>query len=270
MRTLSFALLLSLLSVNTVTFANTDEHVSKHDLPNINTVQLALENTSNTITANTTKTIRFQLLNNNKPLTLEDLKTVHTKKIHVMVIDPTLTDYYHIHPLIDNKSKDFIFKFTPKNSGSYRIWVDITPISTNKQLFLNTDIGTSSHKYSIDKQVKMNSNVGSYQFDLKLDGQPRVGKPIMAMITVTNNGKPFNELQPVMGAFAHLMGFYADYSSILHIHPMGKEPSKDSERGGSQLMFHLEPQKAGFVKLFAQFRIHEKNVYVPFGIDIKQ
>ncbi len=73
-----------------------------------------------------------------------------------------------------------------------------------------------------------------------------------------------------MGTLAHLMGFYADYSSILHIHPMGKEPSKDSERGGSQLMFHIEPQKAGFVKLFAQFRINGKDIYVPFGILIRQ
>jgi hypothetical protein len=187
-----------------------------------------------------------------------------------MVIDPTLTDYYHIHPLMDSKSKDFIFKFSPKKNGSYRIWVDITPVSTNKQLFLNADIGTSSHKHSIDKAVKLNSSVNSYQFNLKLDGQPQVGKPIMAAITVTNDGKPFSQLEPVMGAFAHLIGFYADNSSILHIHPMGKEPRKDSERGGSQLMFHIEPQKAGFVKLFAQFRINGKDIYAPFGIVIRE
>lgn len=270
MRALSIVLLLSLLSNNPLTYANTHQHVIKYERPYQDTIQLVIKNASSKITANTTETVRLQLLKNNKPLTSEDLKTVHTEKIHLMVIDPTLTDYYHIHPLMDNKSKDFIFKFSPKKNGSYRIWVDITPISTNKQLFLNADIGTSSHKHSIDKEVKLNSSVNSYHFNLKLDRQPQVGKPIMATITVTNDGKPFRQLEPVMGAFAHLMGFYADYSSILHIHPMGKEPSKGCERGGSQLMFHIEPQKAGFVKLFAQFRINGKDIYVPFGILIRQ
>lgn len=269
MRTLS-TVLLSLLSNNPLTYANTHLHVLKHELPNQNTIQLVIKNTSSKITANTTETIRLQLLKNNKPLTAEDLETVHTKKIHLMVIDPTLTDYYHIHPLMDNINKDFIFKFSPKKNGSYRIWVDITPISTNKQLFLSADIGTSSNKHSISQEVKLNSSVNSYQFNLKLDGQPQVGKPIMATITVTNDRKPFSQLEPVMGAFAHLMGFYADNSSILHIHPMGNGPRKDSERGGSQLMFHIEPQKAGFVKLFAQFRINGKDIYVPFGIVIRQ
>lgn len=269
MRTLSVVLLLSLLSNNPLIYANTHQQVMQHEQPNQNTIQLVIKNASSKITANTTETIRLQFLKNNKPLTSEDLKTVHTEKIHLMVIDPTLTDYYHIHPLMDNKNKDFIFKFSPKKNSSYRIWVDVTPIATNKQLFLHADIGTSSHKHSIDEKVKLKFSVNSYQFNLKLDRQPQVGKPIMATITVTHDGTPFRQLEPVMGAFAHLMGFYADYSSILHIHPMGKEPGKGSERGGSQLMFHIEPQKAGFVKLFAQFRINGKDVYVPFGILIR-
>ncbi|MDP3269887.1 MAG: hypothetical protein Q8M40_12695 [Legionella sp.] len=263
-------LLLSLLFNNTITYANTQKHIMKQEKPYQNTIQLVIKDAPSNISANTPETIRLQLLQNNKPLTSEDLKTVHTEKIHLMVIDSTLTDYYHIHPLMDNKNKDFIFKFPPKKNSSYRIWVDITPIATNKQLFLNADIGTSSHKHKIDKDVKLNSSVDSYQFILKLDGHLQVNKPTMATITVTANGKPFSQLEPVMGAFAHLIGFYADNSSILHIHPMGKEPSKDSERGGSQLMFHIEPQQAGFVKLFAQFRINGKDVYVPFGIIIRQ
>lgn len=270
MRILSTFLLLGLLSNIPLSFANTHEHVMKHELPNENTIQLVIKNAPSKIKANTTETIRLQLLKNNKPLTLKDLKTVHKEKVHLMIIDPTLTDYYHIHPVIDNRNKDFIFKFSPKKNSSYRMWVDVTPIATGKQVFLHTDIGTPSKKHSIDKEVKLNYYLNSYQFNLKLDEQPQVGKPVMATITVMKDGKPFMHLEPIMGAFAHLIGFNADYSSILHIHPMGKEPSKDSERGGSELMFHIEPKKAGFVKLFAQFKINRKDIYVPFGIVIKQ
>jgi methionine-rich copper-binding protein CopC len=264
MRSLSTLLLLGFVFNSPVSYAHTHETSSQ------NTIRVIIKNAPSKIKANTTETLHLQLLKDNKPLRSKDLKTVHTEKVHVMAIDPTLTDYHHIHPRIDNKNKDFVFKFTPKKNSSYRIWVDITPLATNKQVFLKTDIGSFAKKHVINKEVKLNTHVNSYQFTLKLDKKPQVGKPVMAMITVTKDGKPFRQLEPVMGAFAHLMGFSADYSSILHIHPMGKTPSKHSEHGGSQLMFHIEPQKAGFVKLFAQFRINGKDIYVPFGIVIKQ
>ncbi len=267
MKNLSIFLLLGLLSINDLSHANMHDHRMKHEPLEQSTIHLVVKHAPNKIMAHTTETIHLQLLKNNKPLGSQDLKTVHTEKIHLMVIDPTLTDYYHIHPVIDNKNKDIIFKFSPKKNSSYRIWVDITPIATNKQVLLNAEIGSSSaQKYSVNKKVKLKSRINPYQFELKLDGQPHAGKPVMATITVTNNGKHSSELEPIMGEFAHLIGFNADYPSMLHIHPMKKNP----EHNGSQLMFHMEPQKAGFVKLFAQFRINGEDIYVPFGIVIRQ
>lgn len=267
MRYLSSLLLLGLIATNS-SYAQVHEHTKP--ISSQGTIQVVIENAPNEVKANTTETLHLRLLKDSKSLTLNNLKTVHTKKIHLMVIDPTLTDYHHIHPVADSKNKDFVFKFIPKMNGMYQIWVDITPFATDKQVFLKTEIGHSSQKPFINKKVNLNAHVGPYQFDLKLDSDVQVGKPSMATIQVTKDGKSFNELEPVMGAFAHVVGFNADYTSIMHIHPMGKEPKDDSERGGSQLMFHLEPQKAGFVKLFAQFRINGKDIYAPFGIFVSR
>lgn len=266
MRYLSTLLLLGLMTNHAN--ASAHEHM-EHTTQNQNAVQAVIQNAPNKVIANKTQTLRLQLMKGNKPLTIDDLKTVHTEKVHLMVIDPTLTDYYHIHPMYDAKNQDYVFDFTPKTSGTYRIWVDITPVATDKQAFLHTDIGHAEQKSQVSQKVAFDTVVGAYQFKLKLDGQAQAGKPVMATISVTKDGKPFNQLEPVMGAFAHMVGFNDDYNSILHVHPMGKEPTNDSERGGSQLMFHLECQKAGFVKLFAQFKIEGKDVYVPFGIMVK-
>lgn len=269
MRYLSSLLFLGLIGTNP-SYANVHEHMN-HKISDLKTktIQVVIVNAPNKINANKTQTLRLQLLKNNKPLTLNDLKTVHTKKIHLMVIDSTLTDYYHIHPVADSKNKDFVFNFTPKKSGTYQIWVDITPSATDKQMFIKSVFGHSSQKALVNKEEILNTHVGSYQFDLKIDGKVQVGKPVMATITVTKDGKFFNKLEPVMGAFAHVVGFNSDYSTIMHMHPMGKEPANYSERGGSQLMFHLEPQNSGFVKLFAQFRINGKDIYAPFGVFVK-
>ncbi len=51
---------------------------------------------------------------------------------------------------------------------------------------------------------------------------------------------------------------------------MGKEPIKTSERGGPELQFHVEPNKAGFIKLFAQVQINGKTLFVPFGVTVNR
>ena len=133
-----------------------------------------------------------------------------------------------------------------------------------------TDIGAlAKDKVAITTTTIMTSTVDGYTFTLALDGEPKAGAAVMGNITVTKDGKPFTQLEPVMGAFAHVVGFGEDYSSVLHIHPMGKEPTSDTERGGPKLEFHIEPKTAGFVKLFAQVRIDGKDLFAPFGVAVK-
>ncbi|MBV8803350.1 MAG: hypothetical protein JO131_10405 [Gammaproteobacteria bacterium] len=238
----------------------------KPKISNTSGIQLIIESKPFALIANKPITIRFQFLKGNKIVTEKDLKVVHTQRIHLLIIDPSLKDYHHIHPLKDNKKKDFVFSFIPKNNGSYRMWVDITPFSTNQQEFLIADLGLPSKNSYIDKKVNVNFIQGPYSFTLKLDGEPKVGQESMATIVVKKNGKPFTQLEPVMDSYAHLVGFSEDYFSVLHIHPMSSLSRNLAGHGGPELMFHMNFKKPGFFKLFAQFRINGKDIFIPFSI----
>jgi hypothetical protein len=91
----------------------------------------------------------------------------------------------------------------------------------------------------------------------------------MGNVTITKDGKPFTQLEPVMAAFAHIVGFSEDRKTVVHIHPMGIEPTKESDRDGPTLQFHIEPNKAGFTKMFVQVRVNGKDVFAPFGVMVK-
>ncbi|MGQ3890343.1 hypothetical protein ACQUW5_15205 [Legionella sp. CNM-1927-20] len=247
-------------------YPHSHQHVVKSEVSGSSQIKLLLKNLLNMLTPNKPVTIRFQLIKDNKALTFNDLKKVHTEKIHVLLIDSSLSDYHHLHPLRENQH--FVFNFTPKNEGSYRMWVDITSLKTNQQEFLVTDIKAASKDLPVKEEVALDATVSPYEFTLKLNSETKAGREVMATITVTKNGQPFTDLEPVMGAFAHVVGFSGDRSSIVHIHPMGKEPSKESDRGGSEIMFHIKFKKSGFVKLFAQFRINGQDIYVPFAIKV--
>ena len=236
-----------------------------------NTVKLTLEPATTLEAGKTTQVIaKLNTTVDGKPLSLDDLKEAHTKKLHLLIVDPSLSDYHHIHPVAGKNPGEYVFDFTPLKNDSYRVWADVVPVATDKQEYVQTDMGVSAkEKSGIDKSTRMSSTVGGYTFTLALEGEPKAGRPVMGNVTVTKDGQPFTQLEPVMGAFAHVVGFTEDYNSVLHVHPMGKEPTSDTERGGPKLEFHIEPEKAGFVKLFAQVRIGGKDIFAPFGINVK-
>lgn len=230
-----------------------------------NKIHISVENPPSKLIANKPTTIRFQLLRNKTSLSLKDLKEVHTQKIHLLLIDSALNDYQHIHPEQDNQNDGFVFTFTPKSADSYQMWVDVTPSDSNQQQFLVATIGKQNNKSMVKEISSLNASVGAYEFTLKPENELKATHEVMVTLAVKKNGMPFDQLEPVMGAYAHLVGFPIDRKSVVHIHPMGTEPTQASDRGGPELMFHLALKQAGYVKLFAQFRIDGKDVYVPFG-----
>ena len=205
-------------------------------------------------------------------ITLNDLKKVHTQKIHMLVIDESLTDYSHAHPVATKEAGVYEFTWEPKkNATNYKIWADLVPVNTNQQEYIVTDLyRTKKTKAKVTSKLNTLAKVEGYTFKLafepaKLEQQ----KAAMGEITIYDaKGKPVHNLAPLMGAFAHIVAFSEDFKTVLHVHPMGKEPTKASDRGGPTIRFHLEPQHSGYIKLFAQIKIDGKEIIAPFGLKV--
>jgi hypothetical protein len=213
-------------------------------------------------------TLRLTSRVTGKPLTFADLKEVHTQKLHLLVIDPTLTDYQHLHPVEGQNAGEFVVDFTPRKSGMYRVWADVVPVATGQQEYIRADLGAVDPAAKPLSVLTNATTVEGYTFTLTFDTPAKAKAATMGTLTVTKEGTPFAQLEPVMGAFAHVVGFPVDFQSVVHIHPMGKEPENANERGGATLMFHIEPEKVGFIKMFAQVRINGKDIFAPFGINV--
>lgn len=208
------------------------------------------------------------LAKDGKPLEEDQLKVIHTHKFHLLVIDPTLTDYHHLHPEPTPTPGSYKFIFTPKLKGGYRAWANVTPMDTAEQEFAVADLGNPGAP-AIAKKESDKAIVQGYRFGLSFDEAPAEGEEVMGSITVLDkNGKEVKTLEPVMGAFAHIVGFYEDYQTAVHTHPMGDAPKGDADRAGPTVMFHLTPEQAGFLRIFAQFRIDGQEIVVPFGINV--
>lgn len=205
------------------------------------------------------------------PVTLNDLQEAHTEKIHVLINDPTLTDYHHEHPVPGSAPGEFRFSFTPQKAGAYRLWADVIPADTGKQEYAITDLGGTPSVGEIPKRApSLTTTVEGLTYSVNFDGPLQAGKATMGKLTVRDaSGAVFPGLEPIMGAYAHIVGFSEDFKTIAHIHPMGEEPKNPNDRGAGELEFHAEPEKAGFMRLFAQVQIGGQSKFAPFTLDVQ-
>jgi hypothetical protein len=207
-----------------------------------------------------------------KPLTGDQLEVAHTEKIHLLVIDQSMTDYQHLHPVSGDKPGEFRFDFTPRFGGTYHIWADVVPKSTGKQEYSKTTLKVEGPPATANQSVNTKAEVDGYRFDLTTENNAplQAGKAAMVKVKVTGpDGRGFSNLEPIMGAFAHMVAFPADLGSVTHVHPMGAEPKTAAERGGPDLTFHVEPDKPGYQKFFLQTQIGGKDKFAAFGLTVE-
>jgi len=207
-----------------------------------------------------------------KPLPLDRLEVAHTEKIHLLVIDQSVTDYHHLHPVAGDKPGEYRFDFAPRLGGTYHIWADLVPTATGKQEYSKTTLRVEGPEGQPNNSVNTMAEVDGYRFDLTTEKNAalQAGNATVVKVKVTGpDGREFSKLEPVMGAFAHMVAFPADLGSVTHVHPTGPEPKTAAERGGPELSFHVEPDQPGHQKFFLQTQIGGKDKFAAFGLNVE-
>lgn len=209
---------------------------------------------------------------NLSPVKWDDLEIAHTKRIHLLIIDDSLTDYHHIHPEPGLKPGEFSFKFKPKAGGKYQVWADLLPKGTGLQEYSKTEINVTGTPRPLAETFNDSTSVDGYQFKYTLENRSdfKVNEPVILNVRVTKpNGDLANDLEPVMGTYAHGVGFTASHDSVIHVHPMGVEPKTDEERGAGDLKFILVPPKPGWLKFYVQVQLGGVSKFAGFGLQVK-
>ncbi len=218
-------------------------------------------------------TLRLTYQDNNEPVTADHLQTFHTKIIHLMVNEPTLNDYRHSHPMPSDVPGEYVVTIIPKTDCSYRMWADLFPTDGPEQT-AQADLpgmqDCSDQKVTETESMSAEHNGLKYVMSMSTKELAKDQDTMVYFDVMSADGKAFMGLEPVMGAYAHLVGFRGDYEGIAHVHPMGEEPTSSADRGGPTLEFHLRPAEAGYMRFFLQVLIGGKDVYIPFGVQIAE
>jgi hypothetical protein len=252
-----------------------------------------------------------------KPVGPADLLVAHTQKLHLLIVDPTLTDYQHVHPVPGRRPGEWTFQFAPRFGGLYRLFADFTPAATGRGLYSSADlavadVGSETVGPVVDRAARptvgpttdslagseivgqvgylaarsarptVGTSVGvdpksadattvfidDYRFALVPAAPLRANRPADLALTVTRSDGGRVPLEPIMGAFAHLVAFDEARSGFAHLHPNETDLAQLPDAMAPRLTFKVTIPRAGRYVVWAQVKLGDREVFAPFWVDV--
>lgn len=207
------------------------------------------------------------------PLTDKDVALSHTRKIHLLAVDPSLDDYQHLHPDPDPLFKGiWRFTLTPRKAGKYKVYLDLIPIRSPRRVLLATSFevagdADSPQLENTPQVVTENNRI----FRMELVQGEQSGTDTLFQFSAQDSKGNDLPLMPVMGAFAHVVAFEPSLNGFAHLHPLEYEPpqSQSDSRYGP-LTFSFKSGTSGQYRFWAQIRVgdDQEESFVPFNINI--
>tara|TARA_B110000285_G_scaffold123635_1_gene139665 strand:- start:9727 stop:10656 length:930 start_codon:yes stop_codon:yes gene_type:complete len=199
-----------------------------------------------------------------------ELALTHTKKMHVMVVDPSLQDYHHVHPQPDGLNGQYTFEFTPNRAGTYQVFVEIVPLRTRRQIIATgtIEVGGVASTMKFERQIE--SIVDGLRFSLgdMPAERMRTGVDYRFELDVTAADGSIVELQDVMGAQGHMVAFDAAGKGFAHMHPIGSVVSARSLES-PELAFLFNVPNPGWYRVFAQVQVSGREVFGHFDLEVE-
>jgi len=206
------------------------------------------------------------------PLTADEVALSHTKKIHLLAVDESLSDYHHLHPEPDSLNGGvWHFSLTPENAGKYAIFLDFIPIRSPRRVLLSSSFEVDGQSSVAEPNAEnLVFSLDKRRFELsKVIGDSEDGEVGLILRATDEKGKALT-LSPVMGAFAHMVAFDRALKGFAHLHPEENLlPVNESDSHQGALTFSFRPPSDGLYRLWAQVRIGEEaESYIPFDLKV--
>ncbi|HMD61819.1 MAG TPA: hypothetical protein VKG78_10320 [Opitutaceae bacterium] len=207
-----------------------------------------------------------------KPVAPEDLEVVQTKRIHLLIVDPSLDDYQHVHPRPGRRAGEWQFGFRPRFGGGYRLFADFTPVATGRGLYSEAEVevaGPPNPAAAGSQALSWTATEAGCRFALSPGAAPiRAGVPADLRLVITDaDGGPV-PLGPLMGAYAHLVAFDTQRSGFAHIHPKESDVTRPPDPRRPAFSFRLMIPRPGRYVIWSEVNLSGRDTFAPFWFDV--
>ncbi|MFU8847893.1 MAG: hypothetical protein ACNA77_04155 [Opitutales bacterium] len=200
----------------------------------------------------------------------ENIVVSHTERIHLMAVDPSLTDYQHLHPQPAGAPGHYQFELTPSKSGTYSVYLDFISLLSQRRVLAKStfEVAGEAEVPRLDKRTTTPQDGYIYTLDGPAEGAFPAGKEAQLQLSVQGqDGAATVEFGLVMGAYAHLVVFDQEGKGFAHLHP--KNPFiEQQDPKNPDLTFSFFPADPGKYRLWAQLMVNGEERFVPFDLEV--
>ena len=207
-----------------------------------------------------------------------------------MVVDEGLDDFVRLHP---EAGSDDLYQitFTPQYPRTYRVWThyalavgeahshggpDDEPHHGEDAAEAGDDVVLSDALIIGEEPAPMlagedvlTASAGGVQYQLTLPQEITAGEPVSLTVSASSaDGAAFSDLEPLGGAYGHLVGFSEGATSMVQAHPAGAHPHGAESRGGPDLRFETTFDETGAYRLFLHTSANGEETSVAFTVNV--
>jgi Cu+-exporting ATPase len=208
--------------------------------------------------------LRFGLSDMSTGQPIAKLAVEHEKPMHLVIATKDLKYFDHIHPDATGKAGEYAVSYAFPAAGDYVLYDEFAQEGGADEIHRFDlrvgDVGSQPAQLVLDENPA--SQVGEYKVWLTPQGPTRAGEASNFVLEVARNGKPVTDLQPYLGAAAHVVILDQDAGSFQHNHAWPGQTLTAGGMGemrevpasfGPHSIFTAHFPKAGLYKVWAQF-----------------
>ena len=214
-------------------------------------------------------------LKDDKGQPLTDLRIVHERLVHVVIIDEELETLGHVHPedlgSVSDEMKAqgrFVVQYTfPKPGREYIVAVDGNHRGTHS-FALHQRVRTEGEAppANIIKDLGQSKSFGDYTVSLATTpGIIKSGEPVTFRYRFEKGGQPVRDFEQYLGAPMHVSVVSAELETFVHTHGEVHDPNtgvlvSNPTRFGPDIDAHIVFPHPGLYRIFGQVN-HDGKVW---------
>jgi hypothetical protein len=196
---------------------------------------------------------------------------VHERPFHLFVVSEDLTHFDHIHPELGDDGVLRVETILPV-AGRYLLYADFVPQDGPPQFLASSVYTRGAPIDPMQPQPALAEDVEPKQADgVRVELQLPPGASLVAgepqgfrMRFSTADRAPLTDLEPYLGAPAHLLLVSRGLDDAFHAHPSAEY----SNPTGPNLVFEVTFLRPGLYRLWAQFQRHGRVHLVRFTVPV--
>lgn len=205
----------------------------------------------------------FQIFDHSagRELTATDLNITHEKILHMLVYDSSLNEFQHVHPEYVGGKWTVPLEF--QVNGKYWIWMQGEIKTGSEEFTTSTSVqiqGGRAEWPAPALQEQLSGSAGISVASLS-GGKLVAGRMAMLDVIFSRGDGSEAQIEPYLGAFAHIVAVPESGDQLLHVHPM-------AGRNSNQGMLHATFPKAGMYRLWIQFIDAGELKVVPLSVRV--